>query len=655
MKSDTTIIQTPQAVSVVSREQMDARATTTLVETLQYTAGVQGYPGGADPRFDTFQIRGFTNTGAGAYRDGLREVGDPNYFSLFRTETYGIQRVDVVKGPSSTMYGQGAPGGLIDIISKRPTEKAFGEVVGQFGNFDRFQGAFDVGGPATADGVFLYRLTGVFRQADSAIAHFSDVVKDNRTYIAPAVTWKPNNNTTLTILSDYSQDLTGNAFPLSVAHLQGRTVTGVSALPIFLGDPGYNGLEQKQARIGYQFEHRFSDDLIVRSRARYGHSELEYRYLTVVGTPLDTATSYARRAALVRENSNSFSMDNHVVGKFDTSVLHHTVVAGVDYLTLDLKNRVTSETRGAYTLNRLNPVYGIYIPTPTTPYTGAEQTIDQTGIYIQDQIRLQNWLLTLGGRFDSAGQNNLNTINGRRTDADYTKFTKRGAISYLFDFGLVPYYSYSESFFPTAGSDFSGNPFQPTEGRQHEVGVKYQPNNDLLLTAAVYDLTQKNALTQDPANLGYQVQLGKVNSRGIELEATAQVLPGLNLIASYTHQRVRVTQSTTTDLDKVPVLVPGNMASVYLDYTIQTGAWTGWGLGGGVRYRGSTFADTANTIVNGDNTVFDLGVHYRQPKGINVALNVKNLTDRVTTACTTAGGCQYTSPRTIVGTVSYKW
>ncbi|MCA6107299.1 TonB-dependent siderophore receptor [Bradyrhizobium sp. CNPSo 4026] len=655
MKTDTPILETPQSVSVVSRDQLDARSVNTLVEGLQYVAGLAIQPGGKDSRFDNVYLRGFSNNGYGAYRDGLRELGDPNYFSLFRSEPYGFERIDVIKGPSSVMYGQGSPGGLVDIISKRPTEQPFGEVVGLLGNYERFQGAFDVGGPLTKDGSLLYRLTGVVREADAQIAEFSKFVKDNRTYIAPALTWKPDNSTTLTILSEYSHDLTGNAFPLSVAHVvPPATITSVKALPIFLGDPSYNRFDQEQARVGYLFEHRFSNDLIFESRSRYGHTKLDYRYLTFVGSPLDIMTTYPRRAARIEEEGDSFATDNHVIAKLSTGPVQHTVVSGIDYQMLDLRNRTFSGA--APPISRLNPIYNQPIPLPTTPFMGSvDQNLEQVGIYAQDQMKIQNWIFTLAGRYDMSDQNTFDLLKAKTTDTKDNAFTKRGAISYVFDSGVAPYYSYSESFLPTAGTTFAGNPFRPTTAQQHELGVKYQPNRSLLITTALYDLTQQNAPTPDPANIGFQVQLGEVNSRGVEIEALAQALPGLNIIATYTNQDVTVTQSTGSDLNKVPVLVARELASAYVDYTIQGGTLDGWGVGGGIRYNGPTYADQQNTIVNEGYTVFDAGIHYRQPKGINLALNVKNIADRVTTACTTNGGCQYTSPRTITGTVSYRW
>lgn len=653
-KTDTKLIETPQSISVVSRDNLDARGVDTIAQALQYTAGVAVQTGGADPRYDQARIRGFETNGFSNFRDGLRDTANGSaYFSVFRNEPYGVQRVDVVKGPSSVMYGQSPPGGLIDLISKRPTDQAFGEVVGLVGTADRLQGAFDVGGPLDKDKTLLYRLTGVLRDSDAQVAKFSDKVKDDRAYIAPAVTWRPTNDTTLTILSDYQHDVFGNAFPLSVGTVRGGKVVDVKPLPIFLGDPSYNTFDQTQYRIGYQFEHRFSDDLIVRSRARYGHVDLEYRYITFAGTPLDTQTVFPRISRKVLESTDTFNIDNHVIAKTWTGPLQHTVLIGTDYQAFQLGG---DQFGGAApSLSRINPVYGQPIAIPTRLLQSYNQTLNQAGIYLQDQVKLQNWILTLGGRFDAAQQTTLDRITGVPQTNDDTAFTKRVGLTYLFDNGVAPYVSYSESFLPTAGIDFSSKAFRPTKGKQYEGGLKFQPNRDLLFTAAVFDLTQDNVLTADPLHLNYSIQTGQVNSQGLELELLAKPMPGLNLLATYTLQNVKNTQSNNGDIGKAPVQIPRNMASAFADYTLQSGPLAGWGFGAGVRYVGESYMDILNTLTNPAYTVFDAGLHYRQPKGINLALNVKNIANNDHAQCTVTGGCQYITPRVITATASYRW
>jgi len=653
-KTDTPLLETPQSISVISRENLDARGVETVAQALQYTAGVAVQSSGTDPRYDHAKIRGFETNGVGNYRDGLRDAANStNFFSVFRNETYGLQRIDVVKGPSSVLYGQNAPGGLIDLISKRPQREAFGEVVGLVGTADRLQGAFDVGGSLDKDATLFYRLTGVLRDSNAQVAHFSDKVKDDRAYIAPAVTWQPNANTTLTILSDYQHDVSGNAFPLSVATLRGATITNVTALPLFLGDPSFNRFDQEQYRIGYQFEHRFSDDLIVRSKARFGHVDLDYRFLTFAGNPLITQTVYPRVARQIFESTDSFNIDNHLIGKAWTGPLHHTVLLGTDYLAFGLDNRQFNGT--APSLSRITPVYGVAVPTPGTLFQSIDQDLKQIGVYLQDQIKFQNWILTLGGRFDSADQTTLDRRTARPQDTSDSAFTKRAGLSYVFDNGIAPYVSYSESFLPTTGVDFNSNPFKPTSSKQYEGGVKFQPNRDILVTAAVFDLTQKNVLTPDPAHINFNIQTGEVNSRGIELEMLAKLMPGLNLITTYTVQNVIITESTNGDVGKVPVLTPKTLASAYLDYTIQTGPLSGFGFGAGVRHNGESYMEKLNILVNPAYTVFDAGIHYRREKGINLALNVRNIADDGTAICTTTGGCQFISPRVVTATASYRW
>jgi iron complex outermembrane receptor protein len=654
-KTDTPLIETPQSVSVISRENLDARGVETIVEALQYTAGVSPQTGGKDPRYDNAKIRGFETYGNGQFRDGLRDIANPNNFGLFRNEPYGVQRVDVVKGSSSVLYGQNGPGGLIDLISKRPQAQAFGEIQGLIGNFDRFQGAFDLGGPVDKDGKLLYRLTGVFRESDAQIAAFSSDVKDNRVYIAPAVTWQPNANTTMTILSDYHHDITGNAFPLSIATLTGGRITGITALPLMLGDPSFNKFDQEQYRIGYQFEHRFSDDLIVRSKARFGHLDVDYRYLTFAGNPLSTLTSYPRVARQVYESTNSFSTDNHVIAKAWTGPLLHTVLFGTDYQLFGLDTSTLGGVGPA--ISRITPVYGQFVTPPTSPIQSTDQDMNQVGVYLQDQIKLQNWILTLGGRFDRVEQNTLDRLTGRPQKSADEAGTKRFGLTYVFENGIAPYVSYSESFLPTPGVDFNAVAFKPTSSKQYEGGIKFQPNRDVLVTMAYFDLTQKNVLGPDPVagRIGYNVQTGEVNSQGFEFEALVKFLPGLNVIGTYTVNDIKITESTNGDVGKVPLLAPRTMASAFADYTFQSGVLEGFGFGAGVRYNGETYADPLNTIVNPEYTVFDAGLHYRREKGMNYALNLKNIGNNGALACTTSGGCQYISPRIVTATASYRW
>jgi iron complex outermembrane receptor protein len=670
-KTDTPILETPQSISVVTREQLDTRDVKTMVEALQYVPGIYTHPGGKDPRFDTYQIRGFDAQGNAAFRDGLKELGSGDNFTHFKTETYGLERIDVIRGPSSVLYGQIAPGGLVNAITKRPTKEAIREVVGEVGTNDRFQGAFDLSGAVDPTGEFMFRLTGLARDSDAQTAHFSEFIKDDRLFIAPAFTWKPDDNTTFTILTDFQHDDTGNAFVATRFYptlplLPSVVVTDVTPTRLFTGDPNYDKFEQDQFRVGYQFEHRFNDALKVRQNLRYGEVDLDYRYL-LGGIQANTPV-VVRAARAVDEATESFTVDNQIEGKLATGAVKHTVIAGLDYQHFALDS-VTFGGPFNLPLNVNNPVYGLNIPKPTTVQASGTQTTEQTGVYAQDQAKLDNWILTLGGRYDWASIDTFNSTPvvsvgaKRQTLSDDEAFTGRAGLMYLFDFGLAPYASYSESFLPTPGTDRNTNPFEPTTGQQYEVGIKYEPlGTRSRFTLAAFDITQQNVLALDPIQAGScapscRTQIGEVRSRGIEAEASASLTEGLELIATYTLMDIEVTKSTPQqrNLGKVPTVTPEEMASIFADYTFHSGPLTGFGLGAGVRYIGETYMDGANTRTNDAYAVVDATLRYDFDTNTRWQLNVSNLFDYEEATCTTAGGCQYVSPQIVTSSVRYRW
>ena len=657
-KTATPIIETPQSISVVTREQIEKRDVKTIVEALQYVPGVHTDFAGKDPRFDQFTIRGFNAQGNGAFRDGLKELGSAANFSHFRTEPYGLERIDVIRGPSSVLYGQIAPGGLVNAITKRPTEETIREFQGKIGSNELFEGAFDLGGKVDPSAQLMFRLTGVVRDADAQIAHFSRFVPDDRLFIAPSFTWRPDSDTTFTVLTDFQRDKTGNAFPVPIVTLSPMfKIADVKALPLYMGDPSFNKFEQDQFRVGYQFEHRFNDMFTVRQGLRYGEVDVDYRYLTIANVLFQGgSTTQNCVARAVDEETSSLTVDNQLETKLTTGPVRHTVLSGVDYqrFTLD------STTRGgaAPSLNITNPIYWQFVPTPTSLMQSSQQDASQLGVYAQDQAKLDRWLLTFGGRYDWANVDTSNRITGVQTNADDAAFTGRAGLTYLFDFGLAPYASYSELFLPTTGTDFSGAPFKPTTGQQYEAGVRYEPPGEKSrLSLAVFDITQQNVLTPDPApgHSGFNVQTGEVRSRGFEAEWVANPVAGLQVIATYTKLDVEVTKSNTpSEIGKTPIVTPEEMASIFADYTFQSGPLKGFGFGAGARHIGSSFMDTDNTISNDAYTVFDAALHYTYGNA-TLALNASNLFDKETATCTTSGGCQDISPQIVTATMRYRW
>lgn len=661
-KTDTPLVETPQSVSVITRDDFEARGARNLGEALAYTAGVATGRRGESNSFggDNIAIRGFGGDGtAGAsyseYVDGLRLRGT-NYVTA-GFDTYLYERLDVLKGPASVLYGQGIPGGVVNAITRRPADVFGGEVQFQVGNFERLQGAFDITGPVDPGKTVLYRLTGLKLDSDSQ----TDFMERDRVAIAPALTWRPTADTTLTLLANYQHDdIKGT--PLNTVPANGSVLynpNGKIPRSRYVGEPGYDRWDRESYSIGYLFEHRFDETWTVRQNARYQNHELDWKVL-FPGALASNGRTLSRTTFTAAETANTISIDNQVQAKIATGPLKHTLLAGLDY------SRNRSDTvRGqavAPTLDLYAPVYGRAIADPPI-YQNLATRATQLGLYAQDQIKFGGLNLLLGGRKDWAESKTRNRLTGASSSQDDGAFTGRAGLLYLFDNGLAPYVSYSESFDPVSGTDFSGAAFEPTTATQYEAGIKFQPKGlNSFITLAAFTLEQQNVTTPDPTHTGYSVQTGEVRSRGIELEGKASLTQGLDLLFAYSLVDAEVTESNGTDKGKVPVGIPRHQASLWADYTMRTGVLTGFGVGGGVRYVGESWGDTTNTFKTPSYTVFDAAVHYdlsqlsSRLEGVKLAVNATNLFDREYVAsCTRITACYYGTARTVIATVKYQW
>jgi iron complex outermembrane receptor protein len=309
-----------------------------------------------------------------------------------------------------------------------------------------------------------------------------------------------------------------------------------------------------------------------------------------------------------------------------------------------------------------NPRYGIPIPKPSLLDSNAKQRIDQLGGYIQDQIRYgENWILTLSGRYDRIHTRDTDRLTDSRTLNKDDAFTGRAGLTYLFSNGIAPYASYSQSFLPIPGFDSSDKAFKPTRGEQFEVGVKYQPlNGRSLYSVAFFDLTKTNVPTPDPNDPQFRSrQTGEVGSRGVEVEARAELLPGLNMIGTFTYHGVTVTKSTDIDDGKMPIQVPNVMASGWLDYSfgnLGVPDWMkGFGIGGGVRYVGRIFNDLENTSTTASYTLFDAMLRYDYGPWIFI-MNASNIFNNNYLSYNDPGWRAYPGlERTVLGTLKFRF
>lgn len=663
-KTDMPIVRIPQTINVITADQMRDQGAQSVSQALRYTPGVLAETYGASSQFDIYtQVRGFRPA---FFLDGTRlPFGSvATGWASAVMEPYGLERIEVLKGPSSALYGQSGPGGLINMVRKRPTVETLREVEVQTGSFDRAQLAFDLGGPVGEDGKFLYRLTGLVREAGTQV----DYIENNRSYIAPALTWKLTPDTTLTLLANYQSEWGGktgfNYLPTSGT----LTWNPNGRIPAhrYLGEPDFDRLKRDQGSVGYAFEHRFNDALTFRQNLRYNETSVDLRALNRIGELLPDNQTLNRAAMGIDAGVDVFTLDNQLEYRFNTGPLAHATVVGFDYRKESSHYIVGRGS--APPINVYHPVYGRDIADP--PYDNfVSQFGDdrQSGAYAQDTIAWGKWSLMLSGRHDWTDS----TVENRRTGITTTQrdeaTTGRVGLNYLFDNGIAPYASYSTSFEPTGGSDFSGTPFKPTKGEQYEVGVKYQPpGTDSLLTASIFQIRQRNVLTPDPdpalGSLGFSVQTGEVQVRGLELEARTALSRAWTLLASYTYLDDKVTQSNRAgEVGNRLAGTPSHQASLWTDYTLQEGMLDGLGLGAGVRYVGSTY-DTTNQTKTPDYTLIDLNVHYdlgrasQSLRGARVSLGVTNLTDRYyLTQCSTGQGCTQGVGRTVLATFNYRW
>lgn len=653
-KTNTPLIETPQSISVINRQQMDAQNVQSVTDALRYSAGVVATTPAISQRFDTFSIRGFDASSSGILRDGLRGTTAQAWP---KTEPYGLERVEVLRGPSSVLYGQNAPGGLVNLITKRPLDKPFHEVMLQGGSFDRLQGQLDLSGPIDKDGQFLYRLTGLARDSNTQFK----AIPDDKVFIAPAFTWRPDIDTTLTILTDYSHEKFGP--PRPYIPIQGTLLPNKNGqLPRnqFLDQPGLDN-DRTQYSAGYLFERHLDDTFTMRSNFRYGHVDLLTNTASGMSLAADQRT-LNRALYQFRIVGDTYASDNQIQADWWMGSTQFVSLAGVDYRRSTEDYYLNSGS--APSIDIFNPVYNQPIGAATTASASTWQTSDQIGIYGQQQIKFDGrWVLSFGGRQDWSNSATDNRLKRSTATQDDKAFTYRTGLVYLSDVGLAPYIGYSTSFSPVLGTDFYGQPYKPTIGRQAEIGIKYQPAGaSSFVTMSVFDLYQENMQTTDPNNSLNRLQVGEVRSRGFELQGVANPIAGLNLVASYTHAELTVTKSNTAaELGNRPTGLPADTASLWGDYTFQSGPLAGFGAGLGTRYVGESFADSANTIGVPSYVLFDAALHYdlgklhRDLKGMRLAVNATNLTNKQYYVSCSTTSCNAGFDRSVIASLRYRW
>jgi iron complex outermembrane receptor protein len=656
-KTDTPIAEIPQAVSVIGRQELNDRGIVNKVdEALRYTPGVLAEPFGSDPDTDWIYIRGFDATQTGVYLDGMQLFAYG--FGGFQIDPFMLERVEVLKGPASVLYGGGNAGGIVNEVRKRPTDEPYYYTeIGINTEGNAFTG-FDVSDKLGNSDTMNYRLTGKIAGGEG----YSDFQNDLRGFIMPQVTISPNDATTLNIwamASALDQRHTGNGFFPYVGTVVDAPY-GKIPRDAFLGEPDIDRGWYNQQMIGYDLQHDFDNEWKVSSTARYGHlkkfEEAPYAYDT------DTTDLEIDRIGFTgRTEVNTFTIDNHLEGKFDTGSFEHSVLFGLDYKYYQLDNNQASPAypETATPIDPLNPQYGAAQPGNAT-YSNQLITQQQIGIYAQDQIRFADgWLATLNGRYDyvHTDTDNRETFYGTSPDYDFSKsaLSGRAGLAYEFDNGLTPYASVGTFFNPTVAPTATPNN-KPEEGEAYEVGLKYDPTFvDGTFTASLFHLNRRNVVVSDPVTFLAE-QIGEVESRGIELEGKVNLNENWKILASFAYTDLEVKDDIIAGyVGKKPYLIPDTTASLWLDYAVTEGALEGLSIGAGVRYQGESYADRLNTLTVPDATVFDAAIRYKK-QGWEGSVNVANVFDKdYVRGCQGAYTCGYGDARTITFKLSKVW
>ncbi|MDH2355490.1 TonB-dependent siderophore receptor [Bradyrhizobium sp. SSUT112] len=648
-KTDTPLRETPQSISVVTADRVTDQGATTVQEALRYVPGVFADAYGADSRGDYPRIRG---QDPNIYLDGTRMV-NTNNFNEWRPEPYTLERIEVLRGPSSVLYGDTSTAGLLNLISKRPQAEAASEIGVQYGSFNRKQVQLDSTGKLTKDGEWLYRFIGVYRDSNTQ----TDCVKDDRILLAPSLTWRPTNATSWTVLGTYQKDTTGS----STAFLphEGTLFAGPNGyIPVrrFAGEPGFDKYQTETGAISSLFEHSFSDGLKIRQNLRYAHVEGIYRStwpdLNFVDPSdpnypfLDSSRRTVARNVWSRETvKDSLTSDSNAELKLHTGPVAHKVLLGTDYR--EVRERAQSGFATDPTpFDLYAPVYSGVTAPAMSPEPDLRQS--QLGLYAQDQLRLGPWLAVLGLRHDYV------TSDTQGSPVEYYQATTgRAALMYELPFGVTPYVTYAQSFNPVFGSGVcAAGVCAPQRGEMVELGFKYNPTPGNAINGAIFDTTERNRLANDPDNPMFSIQTGKVRIRGAELEVLARITPELDLIGAYTYLDARV--ESGDNAGKHVETVPDHQASLWAKYRLSLLGLSGVTLGGGVRYIGTSW-DGTDTIRTPDYTLFDAMVRYDNGPW-RLQVNASNLFDkRHVTTCLARGDCFLGIGRTVLGSVTYKF
>lgn len=607
------LIETPMAISVVTREQMESRQAGNLQEALETVAGVSPVNYGRRG-FDDLFIRGF-DSGESTIIDGLAQSGNSSIG--LRLQQYGYERFEVLKGASSLLYGRVQPGGMVNAISKRPRREALGEVHLEAGSYGNRVAAFDINRPLSASGRAALRINALAGNKGDPTDH---VWRHDR-WFAPSLSLDLGADTDFVIFATYNAGkwIRQQGLPPQGTVLPNRN--GPLRHSLFTGDPGFGPYDLKQYTLGYNLQHRFANNMTLRQNLRYEEESGTGRFIALQTLRPDERTQ-TRRGTHQELDDNQIAIDTSMLMPFETGGISHQLVAG-----LDMRKGRNSRAQHRCTIGPIDlyaPTYGQSYRCPNKWDTDAPTHLSTAALYVQDQIKFGRGWTALGGlRYEKSRMRQDNRINNTSSSQRDSDITGMAGVVYEFTPGWSVYGSYSQSFLPQMGQDFAGNLFKPEKGVQWELGSKFV-RDGWTASAALFDLRKRNIAASDPLHEGYSVLVGEQRARGLELEAGADLKNGLKLTAAYAYTKTEVTRSTNASEIGQPLnYTPRHALSLWANWRLpQLPALT---IGAGLRHvskqQGNlAFHLPAYTVA--DASIAYTGSHWR------LSASVKNLFDR---------------------------
>jgi iron complex outermembrane recepter protein len=619
-KMDASLLDVPQSITVVNHELLSDQGAYKLDDALKNVAGVM--PGGYYEAWDYYRIRGF-DASFSTYVDGLRGGNGMG------KEVFGVESVEVLKGPSSTLYGQSVLGGIVNLRSKVPRPDAFAQVQFTGGSYGFYEPAIDAGASLNRSHTLYARINLLYRPTDS----FVNYVTRHRVYVAPALTWDISPNTQLTLLGRFQHDTGHLGFPLPAEGTVLPNPNGEIPISLFVGEPSNpNPVSEVNKQFGYQLSHRFNDSFSFYQNVRVAWYENHWNKLLYPAFFGDDERTLYRYPLSYQQEWTNYAADTGMRFRVTTGRIQHNLVAGVDYYREP--NRYNEESidfsdPSAYMpLDVFNPVYGTPF-SPIHPLASGHTRTQYVGMYLQDRMQLTERLsLTAGGRLDFASNRDFSQLDG----SDNKAFSPRVGANYRLVPSVTLFAAYSKSFLPQTGMVYDGSSSgafaNPERGDQWEGGVKTSLlSGRMVNTVSAYRLTRDNVLTPDPNHPNFYLLTGKQRSKGVELETTFQLQKTWNLMLAYAFTEATVVRDNAIPAGTPTQNVPRHSMNVWSTYELQNGWLRGVGLGFGTRYYTDQSGDLLDTFSIPAYGLMDASIFYRRGH-LGWQLNAYNLADK---------------------------